>query len=310
MANINTHSGARLIGIAMMAMAMVLVGSTVVVSAIIGDGMTPFQGTALRFAIASVGFAILWVIRGERLPKLSGRDWGILILQAAAGSFAYSVLLIFGMTFVSGATAGVVVGSLPAVMALLTVIVLRERIGKAASVAVIIATLAVLIVTLSGQGESSVLPGETFDWWMIAGVIIILLAVACEASFLLLNRALKTPVPPFQVASLMCAFGFAMSCVAAFVEWLVVMPPPPSAEAIWGAVYYAIMPTLMGFPLWYGGSIRGTSSDAALATAIMPIAALILSVVVLGETVSALQILACGMVVVAIIIGTLGEKKH
>ena len=53
----------------MMLAAMVLVGSTVVASDIIGEGMSPFQATALRFAVAGIGFAVVFRVSGERLPR-------------------------------------------------------------------------------------------------------------------------------------------------------------------------------------------------------------------------------------------------
>jgi drug/metabolite transporter (DMT)-like permease len=59
----------------------------------------------------------------------------------------------------------------------------------------------------------------------------------------------------------------------------------------------------LGFILWYEGASRTRTSEAALMTAVMPVAALALAVIVLGETVTALQGIGCAMVVIAIILG-------
>ncbi len=291
----------------MMLLAMVLVGSTVVASNIIGEGMSPFQGTALRFGVAGLGFAALWIVRGERLPSLGWRDWTLLVLQSAIGNFAFSILLIVGLYFTAGAHAGVVVGTLPAVMGLMAFLVLGERLGAVRAAAIALATAAVALVTLAGgegaAGSISSSPLVAIDGRVVLGTAILLLAVVCEAVFLLLNRALHTPVPAFQIAAFMCAFGFAFGTIGAVVEWLFAAPPAPSAAAILGAVYYGIVPTLIGFPLWYSGSARGTAADAALATAAMPVAAIALSALVLGETVTIVQVAGCALVVVAIALG-------
>ena len=300
-------SAARPAGIAMMLLAMVLVGSTVVASDVIGEGMSPFQGTALRFGVAGLGFAALWVLRGERLPPLSRRDWTVLILQSAIGSFAFSILLIVGLYFTAGANASVVVGTLPAVMGLMAFLVLGERLGAVRAAATALATVAVALVTLTGgegaAGSIDSLPRVAIDGRAVLGTALLLLAVVCEAVFLLLNRALHTPIPAFQVAALMCAFGFAFGTIGAAVEWLFAAPPAPSAAAVLGAVYYGMVPTLIGFPLWYGGSARSTAADAALATAAMPVAAIALSALVLGETVTMAQVAGCALVVAAIAVG-------
>lgn len=215
-----------------MVLAMVIVGCTVVASDIIGGGMSPFQGTALRFAIAN---------------------------------------------------AGIVIGTLPAMIAVLAFLAFGERLGGVRIAAISLATLSVLIVTLAPNTNERVNDSSHFlgsvveiDWRVVMGTLIILLAVLCEALFLTLNRTLRTPVPAFQIASLMCGFGVVLSGLRALVEWF---------EAA-----------------------RGTASDAALAAAMMPIAAIGLSVIVLGDTVSTLQVGGCGLVVLSILIGTFGDR--
>ena len=289
----------------MMLAAMVLVGSTVVASDIIGQGMSPFQATALRFAVAGIGFAVVFRVSGERLPRLGRRDWTVLFAQAAAGSFAYSILLIVGLHFTAGANAGVIVGTLPAVMGVLAVLVLGERLTRRRGAALALATVAVAAVTL--------VPGETAiagtGWRAALGTAIILAAVGCEAVFLLLNRILIVPVSALGVSAIMCAFGFVLSAASAAVELIVAVPPSPSPAAVWGALYYGIVPTLIGFPLWYGGAQRARALDASLAAAMMPVAAVVLSALVLGERIGFAQAIGCTLVVSAIAIGARDTRR-
>ncbi|MBL4768393.1 MAG: EamA family transporter [Rhodobacteraceae bacterium] len=67
--------------------------------------------------------------------------------------------------------------------------------------------------------------------------------------------------------------------------------------------YYALVPTVFGFTLWYKGAASTRTSDAALMTAVMPVAALALTALVLGETVSVRQSMGCAKVIIAIILG-------
>src|SRR5262245_31644976 len=106
---------------------MVTVGSTVIGSKLIASGLPPFAATALRFAIALPLFAVLMRATGTRLPRLTSRNWALLILQAGAGSVGYTTLLISGLRYTSAADAGVVIGTLPVVSAAIAIVLLGER---------------------------------------------------------------------------------------------------------------------------------------------------------------------------------------
>jgi drug/metabolite transporter (DMT)-like permease len=56
-----------------------------------------------------------------------------------------------------------------------------------------------------------------------------------------------------------------------------------SAAALLGLAYYAVVPTVLGFVLWYAGAARVAASEAALFTAVLPVSALLFAAVVLQE---------------------------
>ena len=115
----------KLRGYIYLALAMVLVGSTVVASKMMGKGLPVFTATSLRFALAFPCFLLLMRISGTRLPQMDKRDWLLLVLQAGAGSVGYSALLIAGMQLTTAADAGVIIGTLPVVSAVVAIVVLR-----------------------------------------------------------------------------------------------------------------------------------------------------------------------------------------
>ena len=130
----------RLEGCLYLALAMVLVGSTVAASKIIAAGLPPFTATALRFAMALPMFLVIMRMTRTRWPVLARRDWVLLFLQAAAGSVGYTTLLISGLRHTSAADAGVIVGTLPVMSALIAIVLLGERPGRAVLGAIGLAT--------------------------------------------------------------------------------------------------------------------------------------------------------------------------
>ena len=117
----------RLKGQLLCTLAMVLVGTTVPVSKLIGQTLDPFVATALRHAAALPVLLIGLLIQSTPWPRLCRHDQILLALQSAAGSVGYTVLLISGVQLASAADASVVTGTLPAMAALLSFLFLGER---------------------------------------------------------------------------------------------------------------------------------------------------------------------------------------
>ncbi|WP_365732293.1 EamA family transporter [Ramlibacter sp.] len=66
--------------------------------------------------------------------------------------------------------------------------------------------------------------------------------------------------------------------------------------------YYAWVPTVGGFLLWYAGSARTSAARAALATACMPVSALLLAALLLDEPVRLWQWLGLACVLGAMLL--------
>ena len=280
----------RVPGGVLLTLAMVTVGSTVVASRIIAAGLPPFTAAALRFAIALPIFLAILRWRGQRLPRPGLHDAVLLALQALCGSVGYAVLLVAGLRSTSAADAGVITGCLPAVGALVGALVLRERIGARLLVAIALACIGVAAVVA--------VPGGTTGQHDIAGDALVLAAVGCEALFLLLNKRLRVPVAPLAQSTLMCGLGLALTLVPALFEHAWTLPADPAA--LLGVVYYAIVPTVGGYLLWYAGAARVSAGVASLYTAVLPVSALVLAALVLRERIGVGQLVGAGCVLAAI----------
>lgn len=284
-------------------LAMVLVGSTVVVSKVIAQDIEPFAATVLRHALALPVFLALMRWHGQRLPRVGRRDALLLTVQAAAGSVGYSVLLILGVSLASASDAGIVAGTLPAAAALFSALLLGERPGLRLVLSIALATAGVMAVALAPESAP---PGGTST--RLAGIALVLAAVACEAVFILANKRLSQPIPALALSTLMSAGGLLLSALPA---WLVAQASPSSftVPALAGVLYYAWVPTVGGFLLWYAGSARTSGVRASLATVWLPVAALLLSVVFLGESIRSWQWLGLGCVVAALLLASLPAAR-
>ena len=282
----------RLPGGVFLTLAMVTVGSTVVASRIIAAGLPPFTAAALRFAIALPIFLALMRWQGQGLPRPARHDMGLIALQALCGSVGYAVLLMAGLRTTSAANAGVITGCLPAVGALVGAVVLRERLGRRLMLSIALACVGVAAVVVTPGHAAAAGEGSAF------GNALVLAAVACEAVFLLLNKRLRVPLSPLAQSTFMTAFGLLLTLGPALAEhaWTA----PVDAAALLGVLYYAIVPTVGGYLLWYAGAERVDAGRAALYTAVLPVSALALAALVLHEPIGVRQLAGAACVLAAI----------
>lgn len=280
---------AKTLGYVYLALAMLLVGSTVVASKIAAGALPPFTATALRFALALPCFLVLLRVTGTPVPRPGRRDGAILVLQGLAGTAGYTALLMAGLRATSAADAGVILGTLPVVATVAAVAILGERPRPmlVATVALASAGLFVLHRQPAGTAAGS-----------MSGNALVFGAVVCEACFILLNKRLRVAVPPLALSTLMSAIGLAASLPFALAE--AAWTAPVASSALLAVGYYALLPTVGGFLLWYAGAARVAATEAALFTALAPVAALLLAALLLGEPVGWRQLAGIAFVLAAV----------
>lgn len=288
----------KLRGYVLLTAAMATVGSTVIASKIAGSGLPPFTATALRLALALPFFLVLMRLTASRWPRPDRSDGLLLILQATAGSVLYTALLISGLNYTSAANAGVIIGTLPVVSAAIAIFILGERPRPAVLFAIAIAAVGVFTIAFQpgAAGTSS-----------LFGNALIFVAILCEGLFILLNKRLRVPIEPLAQSTLMTGLGLMVALVPALIEtpWTA----PLTAASLWAIVYYAIVPTVGGYLLWYAGLARVAGSEAALFTAMAPVTAVLLAFAVLGETVSLHQLIGVGAVLLAVVSLAFSQTK-
>lgn len=289
---------ARLTGYFYCTLAMIGVGSTVVASKMIAHGLPPFTATALRFAIAFPLFVLIMKLTQQRWPRVSRGEVLLLIVQSASGSVGYTVLLLIGMRLTSATDAGVIAGTLPAVAALVAVVALRERPGPLTIAAVALATAGVLVCAVRTPDGA---PAAGATATTLLGNVCVLVAVLCEALFILLNKRLRTPVTPLQMSTAMSGIGLALSLIPALIEQPWTLRYDGAAFA--GVAYYALVPTVAGFLLWFAGAARIAGAQASALTAFVPVSAAVFAALVLHERIDTAQwaAMACVLGAVALI---------
>ncbi|HEX9447799.1 MAG TPA: DMT family transporter, partial [Dongiaceae bacterium] len=137
------------------------------------------------------------------------------------------------------------------------------------------------------------------------GNVLIFAAIICEGLFILINKRLKTAISPLALSTIMSGVGLIVASIFALVELPAILAGTGAsvfpAAAVVAVVYYALVPTIAGFLLWYAGAARVSGAEAALFTAVAPVAAVLLAFICLGEPVGWTEMIGIGCVLTAVI---------
>jgi drug/metabolite transporter (DMT)-like permease len=216
-------------------------------------------GQAVRYGLAAVLLAL--VLRGRGVPRPTGRQLARLALLAATGLAGFNLLVIAAERSMDPASVGVVVATVPIVLAIAAPLQERRRVRPRV-------LLAAAIVALGAAAVQGV-GGEV----TAAGLTAALGALLCEAAFSLV------------AAPLLPSLGVSAWCTALAVPQLLlygivadgpsgVLRAPELDEAL-VLVYLGAVVTAGCFVLWYTGVRLLGVERAGLLTGAMPAGALL-----------------------------------
>jgi drug/metabolite transporter (DMT)-like permease len=138
----------RIVAYACLALSMSLVGSYVALSKPLVAALPVFLLAWLRFGIG--GAAMLhWLKKPADEVPMSRQTSRLLFLESFLGNFLFSICMLFGVSMTSAVAAGVIMASIPAAVALMSWMFLRERIGIRVWGAVACAVIGIGLVSLS-----------------------------------------------------------------------------------------------------------------------------------------------------------------
>jgi drug/metabolite transporter (DMT)-like permease len=122
--------------------AMLLVGSNVGVGKSVVAFIPVSLFALLRFVIA---MAVLWpLLRPAKIRRVRRSEWVNLFLRAFFGTFMFTLRMLNGVQRTSAVAAGVITNSIPAVVALFSWFLLRERPNGRALISIALAVAGVV----------------------------------------------------------------------------------------------------------------------------------------------------------------------
>ena len=290
---------------------MALVGSYVALSKPLVAAMPVFLLAWLRFGIGALAMPH-WLRRPSDEPPLSAATKRLIFLESFLGNFLFTVCMLFGVSLTTAVSAGVIMAAIPTMVALLSWVFLRERIGLRVWAAIGVAVAGIALFSLS----KSELPvhmqkGLETDFpynheWL--GNLLVFGAVVCEASYAVIGKKLTGSMSPKRITALINLWGLAlMTPFGLYAAWT--FDFATVKPGLWLLlVFYALAASVWTVWLWMTGLKTVPAARAGVFTVMLPISAALVGVGVLGEHLSAMQMLAFGLCLAGVVLATLPDR--
>ena len=279
-----------------LAASMALVGSYVGLSKVLVLVFPVFLLAWLRFGIAAVAMAG-WVRRGADEAPLSAHDRSLLFLESFFGNFLFSICMLFGVSMSTALTAGVILAGIPAAVALMSRAFLGERIAPRVAAGIACAVGGIALVALTKHSESAQ-PGSVLGSLLLVG------AVLCEASYVVMGKKLTGNVSPKRISALINLWGLALVTPLGVWQALRFDFAAVAPSSWWLLGFYSIAASVATVWLWMTGLKQVPASSAGVFTVLLPVSAALVGVMVLNENVSLAQAGAFGLALAGVVLAT------
>ena len=308
----NTAGPPRWLAYLFLALSMSLVGSYVALSKPLVAALPVFLLAWLRFGIGVMAMPH-WLIKPAHEAPMSPATQRLIFLESFLGNFLFTICMLFGVSMTTAVSAGVIMAAIPGVVALLSWVFLRERIGLRVGAAIALAALGIALFSLSkqelsthtNQGLQVVMAPKSV--WL--GNLLVFGAVLCEAAYAVIGKKLTGTLSPKRITALINLWGFAlMTPMGLYAAWSFEFARVTSVTWVL-LVFYALAASVWTVWLWMTGLKTVPAARAGVFTVMLPVAAAAVGVAVLGETMGAMQLFAFGLCLAGVVLATLPSRQ-
>lgn len=259
------------------------------------DEVTPLAFNALRFP---VGCLVLWMAARwlGPLPRPRLRDLPALAALALLGNVVYQIFFIYGLDWTRAGNAALLLSTIPVWALLLAALVREGTLHRSVWMGVAL-TLVGMVVMVGGGTQALGIEGTS-----LRGDLLMVLAAMSWAGYTVGSRPLVLRYGTVPVTA-WTLWGGSVVLVAVGLPDVMATDLRALSLGAWGAVLFAGAFALgVAYLIWYRAVRRMGSARTAAFSNLIPVVALLLAWVVLGEALAWLQLLGAGIILAGIVL--------
>lgn len=281
--------------------AMFIAGSAVVASKILAGSMPSFLATELGILVGLLFLIPLLFLVKKETFQTDLKTNAILLIQALFGVFLYRIFTFVGLQYTSAANSGLITSCSPVIVALLAFLFLREKLTITRMIGILVVVIGMLAINIYPFLNSNMESSND-----VKGNLFILLAVLCEALFSILSKVSCKPMSALYRTTIITFYAFILLLPFSVYDGLQYDWAGIELSSVICVLYYGFFVSFLSYVFWFKGIEKVPASNAAVFTSVVPVSSIVLSAVVLKETVMAVHMVGLGCVIGGILISCLG----
>jgi len=269
---------------------MLLWGGTFIAGRMLAGSVAPASAAFLRFLIASAAMLLVLRLTGKKLHFPPIKMWLPLLLLGATGVFAYNVFFFTGLQHITAGRASLIIACTPLVITIFAALFLGEHLTTLKVTGVLLSLAGAVMVISNGQ------PGTLLHGGFGPGEKALLGCVFSWSAYSLIGRSVLTTLSPLTAVCYSSMIGSCLLLLPAAKEGLFERLTAVSWIDWASLAYLGICGTAFGFSLYYQGIKKIGASRAGIFINLVPLFSILLSRLMLGESVKII-VLAGGIMV-------------
>ena len=252
------------------------------------SGLGTEQTLAFRFLLASIGMLVLAVVIGQNPLRLNRKQ---LVTMLALGGLIYT-----GQSL----TYFVALHSLPASLVVLIAYIYPSLVVVAGWLFLrrTVSRWHWLALAASFAGVALLVGGTRFEFsWAL---VLAIASPTIYTGYILIGERVMTSVPAVAASAVIMSGAALAFCLLAALNHELALPRNANGWAV--GVGIALFPTMVAISLFMAGLPRVGAARAALISTVEPVITVVLAVVLLGDRLSAVQVVGGVLVLLAVIL--------
>jgi len=178
--------------------------------------LDPMELIFIRFLLAALLMSLLALLRVQRID-FKGKSLKILLIMCLFQPVLYFIFETYGVNESSTSMAGIIIGAIPALVAVLGAIFLKEKTDRRQTFGLALSIVGVVAVVLAGAGGGSASGGQEGT---TRGLLFLLGAMVSAAFFNVLSRKASGTFTDFERTFAMMWSGAITFGLIVLVRWL------------------------------------------------------------------------------------------
>jgi drug/metabolite transporter (DMT)-like permease len=259
------------------------------------EELSPVNLTILRLFTTCGVFLVFLLIFHKKFTPIQKRDIVPIFLLGFFGLVVYHLGLNYGEMYISPSVASLIIATIPVFTVIFATFLLKEKTTKKIVIGITLSLSGVIIISLTGT------TGNPFEVSYLSAALAVLVSAIVGAGYTIAGKKLLERYSAFSLT--VYAFLFGSLGLLPFLSSSLITEATTLSWTGWSAVLFlALLPTVVGYILWYVALEVKTASEISVFLYFIPVLSTIISYFLFQEPVTWLFILGGVLVIGGLII--------